>query len=140
MPADVHIEAEFLDRLRRREPEALEVVVRDHARPLFRAAVSMGLAESEAEDAVQDVFIVFLETLDRFEGRSQVRTWLFGILRKKLLERHRDRDAQHDPIDEVFESRFNSRGKWVRPPQDLERLLMSQQAGIAVGNCLGTLP
>jgi RNA polymerase sigma-70 factor (ECF subfamily) len=131
-----------LARLRAREPALLAQVVREHARPLFRAARGMGLTDTAAEDLVQDVFITFLETLDRFEGRSQLRTWLFGILHRKILEFRRERavDQRHDPIDEVFESRFDSQGRWARPPVDLQRLLESQETGNLIQSCLGELP
>ncbi|MBI3682600.1 MAG: sigma-70 family RNA polymerase sigma factor [Acidobacteria bacterium] len=131
-----------MDRLRAREPALLSQVVQDHARTLFRAARGMGLTDTAAEDLVQDVFTTFLETLDRFEGRSQLRTWLFGILHRKILEFRREQnvDQRHDPIDEVFESRFDSKGRWARPPEDLQRLLESHQAGKLIQACLGELP
>jgi RNA polymerase sigma-70 factor (ECF subfamily) len=135
--------AEFeLTRLRAREPAALAAVVQEHARPLFRAARGMGLNEAAAEDLVQEVFATFLQTLDRFEGRSQVRTWLFGILHRKFLESRREQavDQRHDPIDEVFESRFDTRGGWLRPPQDLQRLLESKEAGKLIRDCLEQIP
>lgn len=128
--------------LRRRDPEALTTVVRDHARPLYRAARGMGFSDGEAEDLVQEVFITFLETLDRFEGRSQVRTWLFGILHNKVRERRREmyREEQNDPIDEVFESRFDAEGKWMRPPEDLDRLMESKEIERAIQECMEGLP
>jgi RNA polymerase sigma-70 factor, ECF subfamily len=129
-------------RLRAREPDLLGQVVREHAKTLFRAARGMGLTETAAEDLVLDVFITFLETLDRFEGRSQLRTWLFGILHRKILEFRREQavDQRHDPIDDVFESRFDTQGRWVRPPMDLQRVLESQEAGKLIQSCLGELP
>jgi RNA polymerase sigma-70 factor (ECF subfamily) len=142
MPSAAPVSAEFLDRLRRREPEALTEAVREHARPLLRAAKAMGFPEPEAEDLVQDVYITLLERIDGFEGRSQLRTWLFGILHKKALERRRASlvDDRTDPIDEVFESRFDANGKWARPPADLERLLLSQEIGQMIQLCLEGLP
>ena len=141
MPVLSKSKTELLARLHRRDPEALATVVQDHAKALYRAARGLGFRD-EAEDMVQDIFSTFLETLDRFEGRSQVRTWLFGILHHKVMEGRRDhyRDQQNDPIDEVFESRFDTHGNWMRPPQDLDQLLASQQIGEAINHCLGTLP
>jgi RNA polymerase sigma-70 factor (ECF subfamily) len=132
----------FLDRLRRRDPDALSEAVRDHARPLHRAARAMGFAEPEAEDLVQDVFTTFLDRLDNFEGRSQLRTWLFGILHRKAMERRRASavDDRTDPIDEVFEARFDAGGKWTRPPEDLERLLLSKEIGALIQRCMEELP
>jgi RNA polymerase sigma-70 factor (ECF subfamily) len=136
------IGAQFLERLRRRDPEALSLAVGEHARPLFRAARAMGFPEHEAEDLVQDVFATFLERLDSFEGRSQLRTWLFGILHRKAMERRRGSPVNDrtDPIDAVFESRFDTRGGWARPPADLERLLLSKEAGELIRGCMEGLP
>ncbi len=138
----VPISAAFLERLRHRDPEALAETVREHARPLFRSARALGFPPQEAEDLVQDVFITFLERLDSFEGRSQLRTWLFGILHRKTLERRRASimDNQSDPIDAVMESRFDTRGKWVRPPADLERVMLSREIGELIRVCMHGLP
>jgi RNA polymerase sigma-70 factor (ECF subfamily) len=142
MTPAVPISAAFLDRLRRRDPEALAEAVRDHARPLFRAAKALGFVHQEAEDLVQDVFTTFLERLDSFEGRSQLRTWLFGILHRKAMERRRAAviDDRTDPIDQVFESRFDARGKWSNPPADLERLMLSKEIGELIRGCMDGLP
>lgn len=142
MSSSPQVAAALLSSLRRRDPEVLAAVVQDHSRPLYRAARGLGFSNDEAEDLVQDVFATFLETLDRFEGRSQVRTWLFGILHRKVLERRRAlyREEQTEPIDAVFESRFDSQGKWVRPPEDLHRSMESKEIGEVIRQCLEGLP
>lgn len=58
------------------------------------------------------------------------------------MERRRKRGQarQHDPIDEVFESKFDSNGKWSAPPQDLLRLMESKRLGEAIAHCLDGLP
>ena len=142
MTNQVPISAAFLERLRRRDPEALAAAVGEHARPLFRAARAFGFTQPDAEDLVQDVFTTFLERLDSFEGRSQLRTWLFGILHRKALERHRASITadRMDPIDEVFESRFDNSGEWARPPADLERLMLSKEIGEVIRGCMDGLP
>jgi RNA polymerase sigma-70 factor (ECF subfamily) len=142
MPPVVSTSVAFLERLRKRDPEALAEAVRDHARSLFRAARAFGVAGQEAEDLVQDVFTTFLERLDSFEGRSQLRTWLFGILHRKVLELRRSSivDERMDPIDEAFESSFNASGKWARPPADLERLMLSREIGELIRGCMDGLP
>src|SRR6516165_3774492 len=142
MTPAIPISAEFLERLRRRDPDALAEAVHEHARPLLRAARSLGFPEPEAEDMMQDVFRTFLERLDNFEGRSQLRTWLFGILHRKAFERRRASEVagRTDPIDEVFESRFDTSGNWLRPPDDLERLMLSSEIGAHIRGCMADLP
>ncbi|MBI4907279.1 MAG: sigma-70 family RNA polymerase sigma factor [Acidobacteria bacterium] len=135
-------ESDALARLKNRDPEVLADLVNEHSRPLYRAARGMGFKEDEAEDMVQDVFITFLASIDRFEGRSQLRTWLFGILHHKSMERRRKRvrEDQHDTIDEIFESKFDGSGSWASPPQDLVRLMESKQIGEAIAHCMEGLP
>ncbi len=140
--SDEHSDAAGLASLRRRDPEALAEAVREHARPLFRSARVMGFNQDEAEDLVQDVFVTFLEKIEAFEGRSQLRTWLVGILHRKAMEQRRQQSADRrcDSLDDVLESRFDTRGNWVKPPADLERLFASQQAGELIRACMERLP
>lgn len=102
----------------------------------------MGHSTSEAEELVQDVFVTFIESIGRFEGRSQVGTWMFGILHHKSLERRRStvREELNEPVDEQFESRFDSKGSWIHPPVAPDRHVGSLEAGQAISACLDGLP
>jgi RNA polymerase sigma-70 factor (ECF subfamily) len=132
----------MLARLRQRDPATLTAAVQEHTRPLYRTARSMGFSEAESEDLVQDVFTVFLATLDRFEGRSQVRTWLFGILHNRMRELRRalQREESYDPVDAEFDALFTAYGHWISPLEDLERTLESRDIGRTLDDCLGALP
>lgn len=124
--------------LHRRDPAVLHEVASQHARRLYRAARGMGHPAEDADDLVQDVFVTFIATLDRFEGRAEVHTWLFGILLRKSQERRRKRarDEQHDPIDDEWADNFNEAGSWVRPPLDPGDALEAKQVGLAIEDCL----
>lgn len=137
----VQLDNTYLGRLRRRDPEALRAVVDEQGRRLYRAARGMGYSKNEAEDLVQDVFVTLIESIDRFEGRAQVGTWLFGILHHKSQERRRSavREEMNDPIDQVFESHFDARGSWIRPPTAPDRDVSAQEAGQAIQDCLAGL-
>jgi RNA polymerase sigma-70 factor (ECF subfamily) len=135
-------DADFIARLRQRDPDAVTAVADDHARILYRAARGMGFQPADAEELVQEVFVTFMQTLDRFEGRSQVRTWLFGILHHKALERRRAMadDSRHDPIDAAFESQFDERGRWRTAPPSPVEAAMSREVTQALHECVATLP
>lgn len=135
-------EPEALQLLRARDPDALSEVVTEYTPSLYRAILSMGVTGAAAEDLLQDVFVTFLTTLDHFEGRSKIRTWLFGILYRKLFEARRElaRVDKHDPIDGIVESWFNTDGSWAHPPADIERVLASQEAGLHIRACVDALP
>ena len=49
---------------------------------VFRVLRSLGVPEARLDDAAQDVFTVVHRRLVDFEGRSSVRTWLFGIAQR----------------------------------------------------------
>jgi len=110
---------DFLTRLRSRERDTLRDLVREYMPQLLRAARGAGLNAQNAEDVTQNVFLTFLEKLDDFQGRSHVRTWLFGILYRKISEMRRSaqKESASDDIDEVMEHRFRTDGMWLKPPR-----------------------
>lgn len=131
----------FVARIRNRDPEAVSHVVKTYLGQIFRAARGAGFDASRAEDVAQATFTTFVETADRFEGRSSVRTWLFGILHRKVHEARRiDRRHDNDDIDEVFESRFDSGGSWQRPPATPEMNLEADETLLAISDCLAGAP
>ncbi len=79
-------DAEFAARIRAGDREALQAVVHAYMSQILRAARGAGLSPQRAEDVTQTTFATFIEVAPRFEGRSHVRTFLFGILYKKIAE------------------------------------------------------
>jgi RNA polymerase sigma-70 factor, ECF subfamily len=80
---------------------------------------------SLAEDAVQDALMAALAQRDSFRGRSQLRTWLTGILKHKIIDltRSRSRGLPADTValgedGEGYADSFNAKGKWIEPPAD----------------------
>lgn len=142
MPEPTSPDPGLLTLLRARDSATLTAIVQENARPLYRTARGMGFDEAESEDLVQDVFTTFLSTLDRFEGRSLLRTWLFGILHHKFRERRRalQREESFDPADAEFDVLFTAYGHWIRPLEDLQRTLESQEIGRILNGCLSVLP
>lgn len=52
----------------------------EHVAFMYRAARHLGVAPSAIEDVLQEVFIVVHRRLGEFEGRSTMKTWMYGIL------------------------------------------------------------
>jgi RNA polymerase sigma-70 factor (ECF subfamily) len=71
-----------------------EDVYREHFDYVWRNVRRLGVSEAQADDAVQDVFIVVHRRLSEFEGRSSLRTWLFGILVRVARDHRRSRARQ----------------------------------------------
>jgi RNA polymerase sigma-70 factor, ECF subfamily len=83
--------------LRRRDEQAFTALVdRYHAR-LIRLACLFVANQAVAEEVVQETWIGVLQGIDRFEGRSSFRTWLFRILTNQA-KRRGQREARSMPF------------------------------------------
>ncbi|WP_068187090.1 RNA polymerase sigma factor [Mycobacterium sp. UM_CSW] len=71
----------------------LASLVRDFHRPMVNFARTMVNSTTVAEEAVQEAWVQVLQSSDSFEGRSSVRTWLFGIV-KNTASRYRRRESR----------------------------------------------
>jgi RNA polymerase sigma-70 factor (ECF subfamily) len=139
MPFD---DPNFAARIRERDPEAIRDVVHAYLPHLVRAARAAGLAPEEADDVAQATCMTFIESAPRFEGRSHVRTWLFGIMYRKIQEARRSirRSEEMDDIDSVVESRFSAKGGWIRPPGPVDMDLYRSEIRDRLRDCLDAVP
>ena len=88
---------------------------------LFRFALARVNTREIAEDLVQEVFISAVQAKERFEGKSSEKTWLFSILKHKIIDHFRRnksfvlfQDYAEDP--DRMEFFFNSKGGWEKGP------------------------
>src|SRR5512141_3510803 len=81
---------ELIERWKTGDSRAATMLVGRHADALARFAVSSG-ERSEIEELVQDTFVRAFGSLDGFRGESTLRTWLFTIMRRLVLDQRRAR-------------------------------------------------
>src|SRR5687768_2210933 len=79
---------ELIDRWKRGDPTAATAIVSRHSDALARFAVNLGERE-DVEELVQDTFVRAFGSLHSFRGDSALRTWLFTIERRLVLDRRR---------------------------------------------------
>jgi len=84
----------------------------------------------------------FFGSETKFEGRSQVRTYLFGISYNKAKEKRRQdsRQLPDEHIDKLVDSYFNDDGSWAKPTLDPEQFLQASQTMETIEECLKGLP
>jgi RNA polymerase sigma-70 factor (ECF subfamily) len=108
-------DVELVARLQAGDESAfVELVSRYQAR-LLRLAESTVGSRAVAEEVTQDTWIAVVRGIERFEGRSSFKTWLFRV----LLNRARTavgREVRAGRPDEHVEDRFDATGHWISPP------------------------
>src|SRR5919197_1289190 len=73
-------EAQLLEGLRRGEEGAFAALVASYSSALLRVAMTFVPSHAVAEEVVQETWLGVINGLDRFEGRSSLKTWIFRIL------------------------------------------------------------
>ena len=84
-------EAALIERVRARDADAFDTLVRRYLRRAYAVAYRILNHREDAEDLVQDVFVVVLEKIDRFERGRPFGPWFFRILVNRALNVRRAR-------------------------------------------------
>jgi RNA polymerase sigma-70 factor (ECF subfamily) len=91
------IDAALIERWTNGDERAATELVARHAPALARFAVNLG-ARDDVEELVQDTFVRAFGSLDAFRGESSLRTWLFTIERRLLLDRRRSEKRRRETV------------------------------------------
>ena len=73
-------EGELLAALRAGDEAAFSRLVSEWSRPMLMLARGFVSTQASAEEVVQETWLAVIKGLDRFEGRSSLRTWVYRIL------------------------------------------------------------
>src|SRR5690242_7396724 len=96
-----------------------------------------------AEDAVQETLLAALAGKSGFGERSNLRTWLTGILKHKIVDAVRKQSRETTALSgEEFEALFDERGHWIEMPEawpDPDGALEQKQFLAALEECLARL-
>ena len=117
-------------------------------RPYLVKFASLQLRQREAaEDAVQETLLAALGAEASFAGRADLRTWLTGILKHKIVDAirrsSRERPLETDDGTDGLDALFNERGHWVEHPEpwaNPDGALHEKQFLAALQACLSRLP
>lgn len=132
---DVADEATVLRRLRDGDEQAFTGLVSELSPALLRLALLHVPSRAVAEEVVQDTWLAVVGGIDRFEGRSTVRTWIFRILlnraRSTGVREHRtipfssawrDEHAPAVPPERFRPAGSPQAGAWAAPPVPWDEL------------------
>jgi RNA polymerase sigma-70 factor (ECF subfamily) len=128
-------EAELVARLRGGDERAFEALVDRHYGTMLAVARGYVKSRAVAEEVVQEAWVGVLKGLDRFEGRSSLRTWIIRIV-ANIAQTRGAREARSVPLSSlapegeeaaVDPERFRGRedafpGHWRQYPDDWQAL------------------
>ena len=137
MPQPAADESALLAALRSGDRDAFESLVDELSPSLLRLAMQYTPSRAVAEEVVQDTWLGVINGIDRFEGRSSLKTWIYSILvnnartrgkreRRTLPFSYFRRRAEEGSDEPAVEpERFQGRrgeqpGAWARPPIEWE--------------------
>ena len=116
-------DGELLARLRDGDEDAFVTLVGRYQSSLLRVARSFVPSDAVAEEVVQDTWLGVVRGVERFEGRSSFKTWLYRILvnRARTSGVREHRHVTVDPTDPaVSPDRFDGSGAWADPVRPFE--------------------
>ncbi|MCW2992153.1 MAG: sigma-70 family polymerase sigma factor [Solirubrobacterales bacterium] len=119
---------DLLRRLRARDEQAFAELVGAWSPSMLRLARMYVSDRAAAEEVVQEAWLGVLQGIDRFEGRSSLKTWVFRIVANRAMTKGArearsvpfaalaaDEAARDEPA--VDPSRFTREGGWASPPR-----------------------
>jgi len=114
-------DADLVELLRLGDPAAYSKAVNTFT-PAMMATARSFCDPSVAEDVVQETWVVVIDAIAGFEGRSSLKTWLCTITANRARDRlrRRKREVQLDvdgPLEPDLLSRFDGGGHWVVQPR-----------------------
>ncbi len=139
-------DAELVRRLQAGDAQAFATLVERYHTSLMRVAQTFVPSRAVAEEVVQDTWLAVVRGIERFEGRSSLKTWLYGILANRArsagVRERRASTALREPA--VPPERFGADGTWSAPPatwaDEADDRLLAEQVAPRLRAGLETLP
>jgi RNA polymerase sigma-70 factor, ECF subfamily len=93
-------------------------VALQHLEPLYRYAMSLTHNQAESEDLVQETYLRALRASDRLRPDSNIKSWLFKILRNARLNQVRRPEHNSQELDDQTEPSADAHpaGSWAQNP------------------------
>src|SRR5207237_9594292 len=130
---------------------AFRELLRRYGPSMLRVAMMYVSTRAVAEEVVQEAWLGVFNGLDRFEGRSSLKTWIFRILTNTAKTRG-EREGRSVPFsslgdpEQTYEpaverERFTGSGHWSSPPRSWpEQRLLADEPRSVIETAIERLP
>ena len=104
------------------DQNAMAILVESHSAPIYSLAIKMLQNEEDAEDILQETFIIMIKKLNTFSGKSSLYTWLYRLATNLTLGKLRSKTIvnQDSDINNLSESSYLGKDirKWINPIEE----------------------
>ena len=143
-PTDALAEAELVSALKAGDNAAFETLVRRSSQRLLAVARRFARNEEDAQDIVQTAYLNAFRALEKFEGQSQLSTWLHRIVvNTALMKLRTQRTKPEEPIETLLPT-FKADGHHVAQFRDwsvpADVLVERSETCAVVRGCIAELP
>ncbi|HDR68577.1 MAG TPA: RNA polymerase sigma factor [Bacteroidaceae bacterium] len=97
----------YIDRVKGGDKEAFTWVVDAYKDMVYTICLRMLINESDAEEAAQDIFLKTFRSIQFFQGKSKLSTWIYRISYNHCISVIRSKVKVIDLVEEVDESEIN---------------------------------
>lgn len=94
---------ELAGRIRSGDGAAFEALYRQHATRLYNLASRMSAGATDAEDLLQDIFLLAYRKLGSFRGDSSLGTWLYRLAMNHCLDVLRNRQTRMGQVTDSMD-------------------------------------
>lgn len=146
-PGGSQDDADLVRRLQAGDPRAFVVLVQRYQGPMINLALCFVPSRAVAEEVVQETWLGVVRGIERFAGRSSLRTWLSRIVVNRARSAGAKENRQGAPLGPATledPSRFRADGAWAVPPvhwsEQVEDRLAAEALTGSVHKAIASLP
>lgn len=140
-------ERALVESLQSGDEQAFVSLVKMYQAQMLGVALSLVGTRAVAEEVVQESWLGVVRGIDRFDGRSSLRTWLLHIVANRARttrgkEQRYNVVAYQEPLEDP--SRFNAQGAWAAPlphwSEEVDDRMLARSLTVSVHAAIDRLP
>ena len=130
-----------VSRVTKKKHTEFETEALPHMDVLYNFALRTAGNESDARDLLQETYLKAYRFWDKYEKGTNIRAWLFRIMKNSYINRYRKESKEPDKVDyDDIENFYNSIRAQSTDPNDLQQQLFGNLLGDEVTKALQRLP
>jgi RNA polymerase sigma-70 factor (ECF subfamily) len=127
--------------LKTTKQQEFEVEALPHAELLYNYALRMTNNSADADDLVQETFLKAFRFWDKYEKGTNIRAWLFRIMKNSYINRYRRESKEPDTVDyDEVQNFYNSIRGGTAETSDLQESVFGQLLDDNVATAIAHLP